>query len=233
MKIQQRRRALGLGDHNEWAPSRSLPAIAPATERYLASPISHPKLEVVTGGGVSSISAQPVDRVLCPLDLSAERDRAFAAILFTDVVGSTERAYELGDRGWVDLLESHDAVARTVVQQHRGALVKMTGDGALVTFDRPSEAIYCAIALRESLHSLGLEIRAGLHAAEVEVRETDIAGIGVHIAARVLASSSPGQVWVSAAVPMLVAGSGFVFEDRGQHELRGVPGSWNLYSVRE
>jgi class 3 adenylate cyclase len=101
----------------------------------------------------------------------------------------------------------------------------------LTTFDRPGMAIRCAIALGEALRPLGLEIRAGLHTAEIEVRETDIAGIGVHIAARVLSSCSPGQVWVSAAVPMLVAGSGFEFEDRGEHELKGVPGPWKLFSV--
>jgi class 3 adenylate cyclase len=109
----------------------------------------------------------------------------------------------------------------------------MTGDGMLATFDGPGRAIRCAIALGEALRPLGLEIRAGLHTGEIEVRETDIAGIGVHIAARVLSSSSPGEVWVSAAVPMLVAGSGFEFEDRGAHELKGVEGSWNLFSVKE
>jgi class 3 adenylate cyclase len=108
----------------------------------------------------------------------------------------------------------------------------MTGDGMLATFDRPGRAIRCAISLREALRPLGLEIRAGLHTAEVEVRKTDIAGIRVHIASGVLASSSPGQVWLSAAVPMLVVGSEFEFEGRGQHELKGVPGSWKLFTVR-
>jgi class 3 adenylate cyclase len=174
-----------------------------------------------------------IETFLSGLDSPSERDRTLAAILFTDIVASTERAFALGDREWRTLLETHDAVATTVVQQHWGKLVKMTGDGMLATFDRPGRAIRCAIALGEALRPLGLEIRAGLHTAEVEVRETDIAGVGVHIAARVLASCSPGQVWVSAAVPMLVAGSGFEFEDRGEHKLKGLPGSWKLFSVLE
>ncbi len=124
-------------------------------------------------------------------------------------------------------------VARTVVEQHRGTIVKMTGDGVLATFDGPGRAIRCALALGDALRPLGLEIRAGLHTGEVELRRTDIAGIGVHIAARVLGSSSPGEVWVSAAVPMLVAGSGITFEDRGEHELKGVPDVWRLFAVTE
>ena len=110
--------------------------------------------------------------------------------------------------------------------------MKTTGDGILATFDGPGRAIRCANALVDSLKPLGLDIRAGLHTGEVEIRESDIAGIGVHIAARVSDSASPGEVWVSAAVPMLVAGSGFEFEDRGDHELKGVPGTWKLFSVR-
>ena len=237
MKIQHEH-ALGLADHKASTPGGSLSAIASAPGRYPVTPVSQARLGVVPRGDVC-IDAEPIDGALCHieaflsgLDLPIERDRTLAAILFTDIVASTEQAFLLGDRRWRDLLETHDAVAKTVVQRHRGKLVKMTGDGMLATFDRPGRAIRCAIALREVLRPLGLEIRAGLHTAEVEVRETDIAGIGVHIAARVLASSSPGQVWVSAAVPMLVAGSGFAFEDRGEHELKGVPGFWNLFSVR-
>jgi len=128
-------------------------------------------------------------------------------------------------------LESHDVVPRTVVEQHRGQLVKTTGDGILATFDGPGRAIRCAMALGDALRPLGLEIRAGLHTGEVEVRGTDIAGIGVHIATRVLEAAPPGELLVSAAVPMLVAGSGFEFEDRGEHELKGVPGTWRLYSI--
>jgi class 3 adenylate cyclase len=212
--------------------------ISPEQGRYLASHIPQARFELIPGGD-GSIYTEPMDETLRHIEaflrglhLPIEPDRALAAILFTDIVASTERASALGDREWRTLLETHDAVTQTVVQQHRGKLVKMTGDGMLATFDGPGRAIRCAIALGKALRPLGLEIRAGLHTGEVEVRETDIAGIGVHIAARVLSSSSPGEVWVSAAVPMLVAGSGFEFEDRGEHELKGVPGSWKLYAVQ-
>ena len=172
-----------------------------------------------------------IEEFLSGLQGVPEPDRALAAILFTDIVESTARASALGDREWRRLLETHDAVARTVVDQHRGRVVKMTGDGMLATFDGPGPAIRCALALGESLRPLGVEIRAGLHTGEVEMRETDIAGIGVHIAARVMDAASPGDLLVSQAVPMLVAGSGIDFEERGEHELKGVPGTWRLYAV--
>jgi class 3 adenylate cyclase len=130
------------------------------------------------------------------------------------------------------LLDSHDVLARTVVEQHRGQLVRSTGDGILATFDGPGRAIRCAVALNDALRPLGLEIRAGLHTGEIEIRGNDIAGIGVHIAARVVEAAEGGELLVSAAVPMLVAGSGFEFEDRGEHELKGVPGAWQLFAVR-
>jgi class 3 adenylate cyclase len=182
------------------------------------------------GDAVGALDRQ-IEEFLSALHGAPEPDRALAAILFTDIVGSTERASALGDREWRNLLESHDVVARTVVEQHRGRLVKMTGDGMLATFDGPGRAIRCAMALGDALRPLGLEIRAGLHAGEVEVRGTDIAGIGVHIAARVIACAQPGELLVSAAVPMLVAGSGIEFADRGEHELKGVQGQWRLFAV--
>jgi class 3 adenylate cyclase len=182
------------------------------------------------GDAVGALDRQ-IEEFLSALHGAPEPDRALAAILFTDIVGSTERASALGDREWRNLLESHDVVARTVVEQHRGRLVKMTGDGMLATFDGPGRAIRCAMALGDALRPLGLEIRAGLHAGEVEVRGTDIAGIGVHIAARVIACAQPGDLLVSAAVPMLVAGSGIEFADRGEHELKGVQGQWRLFAV--
>jgi class 3 adenylate cyclase len=173
-----------------------------------------------------------IEEFLGGLHRVPEPDRALAAILFTDIVGSTERASAVGDREWRNLLESHDVVARTIVEQHRGRLVKMTGDGMLATFDGPGRAIRCAMALGDALRPLGLEIRSGVHTGEVEVRGTDIAGIGVHIAARVLACAQPGELLVSTAVPMLVAGSGIDFEDRGEHELKGIRDTWQLYSVQ-
>src|SRR5262249_35506097 len=139
---------------------------------------------------------------------SAKPDRALAAILFTDIVGSTERAATLGDREWRNLIESHDIMVSTIVVQHQGRLIKTTGDGMLATFDGPGRAIRCAAVLRDALGTLGLEIRAGLHTGEIELTGSDIAGIGIHIAARVIERAAPGELLASAAIPMLVAGSG-------------------------
>jgi class 3 adenylate cyclase len=213
-------------------------AIPQSHSRYLAEHIPGARFALVPGND-GGIWAEPKAEVLHQiaeflhgLHGETEPDRALAAVLFTDIVESTARAASMGDREWRHLLETHDAVARTVVEQHRGRLVKTTGDGMLATFDGPGRAIRCAVALGDALRPLGLEIRAGLHTGEVEMMGTDIAGIGVHIAARVLEAASPGDVVVSAAVPMLVAGSGFEFDDRGEHELKGVPGTWKLFSVR-
>jgi len=189
-------------------------------------------------GGQSIVCEEPHDDVVehiegfvSGLGGTKESDRALAAILYTDIVGSTERVSAMGDREWRNLLDTHDAVARTIVEQHRGKIVKTTGDGILAIFDGPGRAIRCALALRNALQPLGLEIRAGLHTGEVEMRGTDIAGIAAHIAARVLEATPPGGLLVSGAVPMLVAGSGFEFEDRGEYELKGVPGAWKLFAV--
>jgi class 3 adenylate cyclase len=184
-------------------------------------------------GPAADLGRRNFDEFLDGLVVSPEPDRALAAILFTDIVGSTAWASAVGDAQWRRLLETHDAVARTVVEQHRGRFVKTTGDGMLATFDGPGRAIRCAIALGDALRPLGVEIRAGLHTGEVEVMGNDIAGIGVHIAARVLDAAASGELLVSPAVPMLVAGAGFDFEDRGEHVLKGVPGMWRLYAVAE
>jgi class 3 adenylate cyclase len=158
-------------------------------------------------------------------------DRSLAAILFTDIVGSTARASQLGDLEWRRLLETHDAVARTTVEQHRGRFVKTTGDGILATFEGPGRAIQCGTALTEAIRPLGIEIRAAIHTGEIENRDADIAGIAVHIAARVLDRADAGELLVSGAVPMLVVGAGYHFEARGEHELKGVEGRWPLYAV--
>ena len=163
--------------------------------------------------------------------LKAETDRALATILYTDMVASTERAATLGDRRWRMVVETHFVVSQTIIGQHRGRLVRTTGDGVLATFDGPGRAIRCALALNGAIRTLGIEIRAGLHTGEVEVMGDDIGGIAVHLAARVMAAARPGEVLVSNAVPPLVAGSGIEFEDRGEHELKGMPGSWRLFAV--
>lgn len=159
-------------------------------------------------------------------------DRVLATILFTDVVESTSMAAEIGDRRWTSTLDSLDDFTFRQVDRFGGKRIKSTGDGHLVTFDSPGRAILCACALRDGVDRFGIEIRAGLHVGEVEVRGQDIGGLAVSIARRVCDKGAAGEVLVSGAIPQLVAGSGFEFEDRGEHGLRGVPGRWHLYAVR-
>ena len=157
-----------------------------------------------------------------------EPNRVLATVLFTDIVGSTEKARELGDRKWREMLDRHDELARAELDRHQGRLVKTTGDGLLATFDGPARAIRCASTLRQVLP---VPIRAGLHTGEVELRGDDVGGIAVHIGARVAAAAEAGEVLVSRTVKDLVAGSGIAFTDRGTHTLKGVPDEWQLYSV--
>jgi class 3 adenylate cyclase len=161
----------------------------------------------------------------------AALDRVLATVLFTDVVGSTERACELGDRAWTELLERHHQTVRALLARYRGAEVKTTGDGFLATFDGPARAVKCAQGICEAVKPLGLEVRAGCHTGEIELLGADVGGIAVHIGARVGALAGPSEVLVSSTVKDLVAGSGLVFEDRGEHALKGVPGRWHLYAV--
>ena len=160
-----------------------------------------------------------------------EPDRMLATVLFTDICDSTARAAEMGDRGWRFLLERHDAVFRQALERHRGREVKRTGDGFLATFDGPAGAIRGAAPLAEAMGSLGLQIRAGLHTGELEVMDGDVGGLAVHIASRVMSAAGANEVLVSGTVKDLVVGSGIDFEDRGERELRGVPGEWRLYAV--
>jgi class 3 adenylate cyclase/pimeloyl-ACP methyl ester carboxylesterase len=160
-----------------------------------------------------------------------EPDRVLATILFTDIVGSTEKATELGDRRWRDLLDSHDRAVTARLERWQGRLVKATGDGLLATFNGPARAIRCASEICSSLSSLGLEVRCGLHTGEVEVRGDDLGGIAVHIGARVMEMATPGEILVSSSIPPLIAGSGVQFEDRGSHSLKGVQGEWPIYAV--
>ena len=166
-----------------------------------------------------------------PVPAAALGERALATVLFTDIVGSTERARQVGDRRWGELLDSHDRLARELVAQLQGQLVKSTGDGILALFDRPGRGIRCATALRDRLRGSGVEIRAGVHTGEVQLRGGDVGGIAVHIAARVMATAGPGEVLVSSTVHDLVAGSDYVLEDRGAYELRGMTGEYRLFAV--
>ena len=159
-------------------------------------------------------------------------ERALATVVFTDIVGSTERARQVGDRRWAELLDTHDRVARELVGELQGRLVKSTGDGILALFDRPGRGIRCATALRDRLRGSGMEIRAGVHTGEVQLRGDDVGGIAVHFAARVMAAAAPGEVLVSGTVHDLVAGSDHVLEDRGAHVLKGIAGEWRLFAVR-
>jgi class 3 adenylate cyclase len=167
-----------------------------------------------------------------PVPAAGVGERALATVLFTDIVGSTEHAGRVGDRRWAELLDLHDRLAGELVGQLQGRLVKSTGDGILALFDRPGRGIRCATALRDRLRGGGMEIRAGVHTGEVQLRGDDVGGIGVHFAARVMAAAGPGEVLVSGTVHDLVAGSDHVLEDRGVHALKGIAGEWRLFAVR-
>ena len=157
--------------------------------------------------------------------------RYLVTVLFTDIVGSTEKAAELGDRRWRELLRRHHELVRKELWRFGGRELSTTGDGFLATFKHPDHAIRCARAISDAVRELGIEIRSGLHAGEVEAIEGTIGGIAVHTAARVAAHAGPGEVLVSSALRDFVAGSGWSFEDRGAHALKGVPGEWRVYAV--
>ena len=161
----------------------------------------------------------------------SEPDRVLATLLFTDIVGSTERAAELGDAGWRDLIQQHHALVRQQLVRFRGRELDTAGDGFFASFDGPARAVRCACEIMAAIPDLGLDVRAGLHAGECELIDSKMGGLAVHIGARVAATAAPGQVLVSSTVKDLVAGSGISFEDRGEHELKGVPGTWSLYAV--
>jgi class 3 adenylate cyclase len=205
--------------------------------RYLANHISGAQL-VVLPGGDRTLYGERADEVLDHVEefITGVRpvrdvDRALATVLFSDIVASTEHATRLGDRKWTDVLNRHDAVVSRELNRHRGRKVNPTGDGILATFDGPARAVRCAQAIIESVRPLGIEVRAGLHTGEVELRGEDIGGIAVHIAARVMAQAGAGEVLVSSTVKDLVAGSGIAFADRGTHALKGVPDEWRLFAV--
>jgi len=172
-----------------------------------------------------------IERFLVGAAPVREPDRVLATVLFTDIVDSTRRAAELGDRRWRDLMARHEAIVRDRLARFRGHEVKTLGDGFLSRFDGPARAIRCAAAIRDAVLPLGLEVRAGLHTGEVDVVDDDVHGIAVAIAARVAATAAAGEVIVSRTVRDLVAGSGIEFEDRGTHDLKGVADDWHLYAL--
>jgi class 3 adenylate cyclase len=172
-----------------------------------------------------------VERFLSGVEEEIEPNRVLATLLFTDLVGSTRKAVELGDRAWQELLTKHHRVVRAQLARFRGREVDMAGDGVFATFDGPARAVRCAAAIRDGLKPLGLESRAGVHTGEIEQANGGVRGIAVHIAARISAMANGGEVLVSGTVKDIVAGSGIAFEERGEHELHGVPGAWRLFTA--
>ena len=167
------------------------------------------------------------------LPAGSDADRVLATVMFSDIVSSTERAAGMGDRRWRDELDRHDELVRAQLRAHGGREIKTTGDGFLALFDAPARAIRCAVAIREKLRAVGVDVRIGLHSGEVELRGSDVGGIAVNIGARVAAVGSAGDVVVSSTVRDLVAGSGIEFVDRGEHVLKGVPDRWRLFAVAD
>ncbi len=205
--------------------------------RYLADHIDGARFVQVPGRDVHLWDDEPV------LDLIEEfltgdaptpsGDRVLATVLFTDIVGSTEQAADLGDNAWRKKLDEHDSVAALLVERYKGRFIKGTGDGTLATFEGPGKAIRCVHDLRDKLRAIGIRIRAGIHTGEIELRGGDIGGLAVHIAARVLNEAKGEEVWCSRTVKDLVVGSGITFEDRGARRLKGVPDEWQLFAVRD
>ena len=179
--------------------------------------------------GDSDADLDQIEEFLTGTRHAPETDRVLATVLFTDIVGSTERAAAVGDKKWRDLLDAHDQATRRQLERFRGREIKTTGDGFAATFDGPGRAIQCACAIRDAVRALGVDLRVGLNTGEIELRGDDVAGMAVHIGARVAALAEPGEVLVSGAIPPLVVGSGIEFVDRGEQELKGVPGIWKLY----
>ena len=213
------------------------PVIPPEWGKYVADHVPGAKYVQLPGRNVLHFvepwrdSFQEFYEFLTGHRAEVAEDRVLATVLFTDIVDSTRRAAEIGDRDWHALLDAHDAVVRSQLARFRGREVNRSGDGFLAMFDGPQRAIRCAMAIREAVQALGIQVRAGLHTGECEVRGDDIGGIGVHIGARVSALAGPNDVVVSSTLRDLVIGSGLEFEERGTHELKGVPGEWRLFAV--
>lgn len=207
--------------------------------RYLAQQIPNAKYVEFPGDdhfpfvGDSQSIVDEVEEFLTGSRPQREPDRVLATVLFTDIVESTRLAAELGDRRWTQLLAEHNRVVRAELERHRGKVVRVEGDGSLSTFDGPARAVGCALAIRDGVQALGLEIRAGLHTGEVELAPTGVEGIAVHIGARVASLAESGEVLASSTVKDLVVGSGIEFADRGVRALKGVPGEWRLYAVTD
>ena len=211
--------------------------------RWVAGQIPGARFVEIEGSWHMAVHPEAADRIVDEVEAfttgiwkaggweETEPDRVLATVLFTDIVGSTTKALELGDAGWRDLLAQHHATVRAQLARHRGREVDTAGDGVLASFDGPARGIRAACAIRDAVRELGLDVRAGLHSGECELIDGKVGGIAVHIGARVAAAADPGEVLVSSTVRDLVAGSGISFEDRGLRVLKDLPGEWRLYSV--
>jgi class 3 adenylate cyclase len=213
------------------------PVITPAMGKYVADHIPDAKYVELPGRNMYHFvepwrsSFQEISEFLTGHRAEVADDRVLATVLFTDIVDSTRRAAEIGDRDWRALLDAHDAVVRAQLTRFRGRELGTAGDSFLAMFDGPQRAIRCAMSIRDAVQALGIQVRAGLHTGECEIRGDDIGGIAVHIGARVSALAGPNEVLVSSTLRDLVIGSGLEFDDHGTHELKGVPGEWRLSAV--
>jgi class 3 adenylate cyclase len=211
--------------------------IRPALARTVAAGIPNAREVELAGddhlflAGDQDAMMDEVEEFVTGRPAAPARERILATVLFTDIVRSTEHAAELGDRRWRELLAQHDQLVERELARHRGRFVKSFGDAVLATFDGPARAVRCALAIRDGARAIGLELRAGVHTGECEVMANDLAGMAVHLAARVQGAAQPGEVLTSSTVKDLVVGSGLEFEGRGTHALKGVPGEWTLYAV--
>jgi class 3 adenylate cyclase/alpha-beta hydrolase superfamily lysophospholipase len=213
-------------------------AVSFDASRYLADHIEGAILKELPGSdhipwvGDAARLLDEIEEFLTGIRGAPRPNRVLLTVLFTDIVGSTERAAALGDATWSDLLHAHNARVRELLGRHGGREVSTAGDGFLATFDGPARGLACGRAIADAVRSLGLEIRAGVHTGEVEIAGEDIRGLAVHIGARIAALAGPGEVLTSRTVKDLVVGSGLEFEDRGVHVLKGVPDEWHVYAVR-
>ena len=220
-----------VGDQNVDVKNARYAAEHIAGARYLELPGLDHLPWVGDSGAITRGFREFLEEVAQAAPDGAERDRVLSTVLFTDIVGSTAKAVELGDRAWRDLLEQHHARIREQLARFRGIEIDTAGDGFFASFDGPARAIRCALSIHEALGDLGVEVRAGVHTGECEIVDGKVAGIAVSIGARVAARAGPGEVLVSQTVKDLVAGSGIEFEERGAAELKGVPGDWRLFAV--
>jgi class 3 adenylate cyclase len=206
--------------------------------RYLAEHIPGAKYVELPGAdhfiflGDAEAALRETEQFVSGILAPPESDRVLATVLFTDIVGSTELASEVGDRRWRGVLEEQRNLVRRELLRYQGREIDTAGDGFFATFDGPARAVRCACVLRDAVRELGIEIRAGLHTGEVEVLDNGLAGVAVHIGQRVLSEANPGEVLVSSTVKDLAIGSGLEFEDRGPHALKGVADEWRLFAVR-